>query len=364
MAKSKKTKTLLEVKDLKMYFPVLGGVFKRKVADVKAIDGISFTLNEGETLGLVGESGCGKSTTGKCIINLYKPTDGQILFNSKLTGEIPVVSVREGNCSVKVPAFTVPTSLTVDIAKLDNNQMRPFRSEIQMIFQDPYASLNPRMTVRDIIMEPMTIHEPDLTLEQYQEKVDWLMEKVGLSAEQALRYPHEFSGGQRQRIGIARALATNPRLVIADEPVSALDVSIQAQVINLMQDLQDEFGLTYIFIAHDLAVVEHISDRIAVMYLGNIVEIAEAEELFQNPRHPYTRALLSAIPRPDPVNRREKRIVLEGDVPTPLRKPSGCGFRTRCPIARTECAEAPPPALEISPGHLVACPYHDSYRKN
>lgn len=357
-------KTLLEVNDLKMYFPVHGGVFRRKVADVKAIDGVSFQLKEGETLGLVGESGCGKSTTGKCIINLYTPTGGQILFNSKLTGEVPVVAVKEGGVSVKVPAFTVPTPLRVDLAQLNNNQMRPFRSEIQMIFQDPYASLNPRMTVNDIIMEPLTIHEPHLSIEQKNEKVAWLMEKVGLSAEQALRYPHEFSGGQRQRIGIARALATNPRLVIADEPVSALDVSIQAQVINLMQDLQEEFGLTYIFIAHDLAVVEHIADRIAVMYLGNIVEIAAADELFQNAKHPYTRALLSAIPRPDPVNKREKRIVLEGDVPTPLRKPSGCGFRTRCPISRPECAVALPPSLEVGPGHLVACPFHENYGKN
>lgn len=357
-------KNLLEVRDLKMYFPVLGGVFKRKVADVKAIDGVSFDLREGETLGLVGESGCGKSTTGKCLINLYTPTNGQILFNSKLTGEIPVVAVKEGGTSVKVPAFTIPTPLTVDIAQLDNNQMRPFRSEIQMIFQDPYASLNPRMTVSDIIMEPMTIHEPGLSFTQKMEKVAWLMEKVGLSAEQALRYPHEFSGGQRQRIGIARALATNPRLVIADEPVSALDVSIQAQVINLMQDLQAEFGLTYIFIAHDLAVVEHIADRIAVMYLGNIVEIAETEELFKDPKHPYTRALLSAIPKPDPMKTREKRIVLEGDVPTPLRKPTGCGFRTRCPIARPECALSVPLTEEVSPGHLVACPFHESYKKN
>jgi oligopeptide transport system ATP-binding protein len=347
-----------------MYFPVLGGVFRRKIADVKAVDGISFALLEGETLGLVGESGCGKSTTGKCLINLYQPTDGQILFNSKLTGELPVVAVKEGGTSVKVPAFTIPTPLKVDIAQLDNNQMRPFRSEIQMIFQDPYASLNPRMTVNDIIMEPMAIHSPNMSENERREKVAWLMEKVGLSAEQALRYPHEFSGGQRQRIGIARALATNPRLVIADEPVSALDVSIQAQVINLMQDLQEEFGLTYIFIAHDLAVVEHISDRIAVMYLGNIVEVAETRELFQNPKHPYTRALLSAIPKPDPVVTREKRIVLEGDVPTPLAKPSGCGFRTRCPIAREECARFFPPTEEIAPGHLVACPYHDSYKTN
>ena len=240
--------------------------------------------------------------------------------------------------------------------------MRPFRSEIQMIFQDPYASLNPRMTVSEIIMEPLTIHSANLTKQEMKDKVAWLMEKVGLSAEQANRYPHEFSGGQRQRVGIARALATNPRLVIADEPVSALDVSIQAQVINLMQDLQEEFGLTYIFIAHDLAVVEHISDRIAVMYLGNMVEIAETEELFKNPRHPYTRALLSAIPQPDPNIKKEQRIMLEGDVPTPLKKPSGCGFRTRCPIAREECAKSIPQMHEITSGHLCACPFHEDYK--
>lgn len=362
--KTKSTKTLLEVKELQMYFPVYGGVFRRKVADVKAVDGVSFELREGETLGLVGESGCGKSTTGKCIINLNTATNGQILFHSKLTGEIPVTGVKENGKDVKMPAFTIPTPLVVDLARLNNDQMRPFRSEIQMIFQDPYASLNPRMTVSDIIMEPLAIHEPGLSDQEMLAKVGWLMKKVGLSAEQATRYPHEFSGGQRQRIGIARALATNPRLVIADEPVSALDVSIQAQVINLMQDLQDEFGLTYIFIAHDLAVVEHIADRIAVMYLGNIVEIANTDELFKNPRHPYTRALMSAIPHPDPNVKKEKRMVLQGDVPTPLKKPSGCGFRTRCPIARSECALARPPMLEIGPGHQVACPYHRALDKN
>ena len=355
----KKKKVLLEVIDLQMYFPVLGGVFKRKVADVKAVDGVSFTLYEGETLGLVGESGCGKSTTGKCLINLNKATGGQILFHSTLLGQLPVVGVKKAGHDVKVPAFTIPTPLTIDIAQLNNEQMRPFRSQIQMIFQDPYASLNPRMTVSDIIMEPIKIHAPMMPPEVQKERVAWLMEKVGLSAEQANRYPHEFSGGQRQRIGIARALATNPRLVIADEPVSALDVSIQAQVINLMQDLQEEFGLTYIFIAHDLAVVEHISDRIAVMYLGNMVEIAETDELFKNPCHPYTKALLSAIPQPDPNIKKEKRIMLEGDVPTPLNKPSGCGFRTRCPNARRECSFATPMMQEVSPGHLVACPYYN-----
>ena len=319
-------------------------------------------MHEGETLGLVGESGCGKSTTGKCLINLYQATGGQILFHSNLRGETPVTAVKNNGTTIKVPPFSIPTDLTVDIAQLNNDQMRPFRSEIQMIFQDPYASLNPRMTVSEIIMEPLTIHATELTKQQMRDKVAWLMEKVGLSAEQANRYPHEFSGGQRQRIGIARALATNPRLVIADEPVSALDVSIQAQVINLMQDLQEEFGLTYIFIAHDLAVVEHISDRIAVMYLGNMVEIAETDELFKNPKHPYTRALLSAIPQPDPNIKKEKRIMLEGDVPTPLNKPSGCGFRTRCPIACEDCAKNVPHMVEVSPGHLVACPRHTEYK--
>lgn len=344
-------KTLLEVKDLKMYFPVYGGVFRSKVADVKAVDGISFCLKEGETLGLVGESGCGKSTTGKCLINLNTPTAGQIIFH---TDKISAENQKKG--------LSAPEP--VDIAQLNNNEMRPYRSEIQMIFQDPYASLNPRMTVSDIIMEPLGIHTPELSKPQMLEKVGSLMEKVGLSAEQATRYPHEFSGGQRQRIGIARALATNPRLVIADEPVSALDVSIQAQVINLMQDLQEEFGLTYIFIAHDLAVVEHISDRIAVMYLGNIVELAKTEVLFKTPKHPYTRALMSAIPLPDPNVKKEKRIVLQGDVPSPMKKPTGCGFRTRCPIARPECAVNQPPMIEIEPEHFVACPYYDAQDKN
>ncbi len=351
MTEKKKTETLLEVVDLKMYFPVYGGVFRSHVADVKAIDGVNFTLREGETLGLVGESGCGKSTTGKCIINLNRPTSGHIIFHTQ----------KDASRGYRItPEKPVP----VNLAKLNNDQMRPYRSEIQMIFQDPYASLNPRMTVSDIIMEPLSIHMPELSKAQMLEKVDWLMEKVGLSAEQATRYPHEFSGGQRQRIGIARALATNPRLVIADEPVSALDVSIQAQVINLMQDLQEEFGLTYIFIAHDLAVVEHISDRIAVMYLGNIVELADAETLFKNPLHPYTRALMSAIPHPDPNVKKDKRIVLQGDVPSPMKKPSGCGFRTRCPIARNDCAIDVPPMLEAAPEHFVACPYYATQDKN
>lgn len=361
---SKESKTLMEVKDLKMYFPVLGGVLRRKIADVKAVDGLSFTLREGETLGLVGESGCGKSTTGKCLINLNKPTYGEIIFHSKQRGVVAINATYQGRELQKVKTFQVSTDIVVDLAKLTNNQMRPFRSEVQMIFQDPYSSLNPRMTVGDIIREPLDIHMPSMIRAEKDEKVAWLLEKVGLRGEHSIRYPHEFSGGQRQRIGIARALSTNPRLIIADEPVSALDVSVQAQVINLMQDLQEEFGLTYIFIAHDLAVVEHISNRIAVMYLGNMVEITSSDELYKNPMHPYTRALLSAIPVPDPRMKKPQRVVLEGDVPTPINKPSGCGFRTRCPIARKECAAKVPPLIDAAPAHLVACPYYKDYAVN
>ncbi|NLM16584.1 MAG: ATP-binding cassette domain-containing protein [Candidatus Riflebacteria bacterium] len=336
--KAKDRRVLLDVNNLKMYFPVLGGIFKSKIGDVKAVDGVSFKLYEGETLGLVGESGCGKSTTGKCLINLNKPTSGSIrlsYFDGQFENE------------------------EVELVGLTDNQMRPHRAYTQMIFQDPYSSLNPRMTVEDIIMEPLTIHRPRMTLLEKRAEVASLMKKVGLSEEQASRYPHEFSGGQRQRVGIARALATKPKLVIADEPVSALDVSIQAQVINLMQDLQEEYNLTYIFIAHDLAVVEHISDRIAVMYLGNIVEIADTEEIFSNPQHPYTRALLSAIPHPDPNREKTQRILLEGDVPSPLHKPAGCPFNPRCSYADSICRKEVPkldPIRSLNGGeHKVAC---------
>jgi oligopeptide/dipeptide ABC transporter ATP-binding protein len=327
----KKHKKLLEVKNLKMYFPITGGVFSQVVGHVKALDGVSFDVFHGETLGLVGESGCGKSTTGRCIIRLYEPTAGELLFDSKMG--------------------------RVNLTELDRESMRPYRSEIQMIFQDPYSSLNPRMTIGDIIEEPLTIHEPNLNHAERRDRIHFLLDKVGMSPEQAVRYPHEFSGGQRQRIGIARSLATNPRLIIADEPVSALDVSIQAQVINLMMDLQEEFGLTYIFVAHDLAVVKHISTRIAVMYLGNMVEIGESDDVYSRPVHPYTKALLSATPIPDPREAKAKRIILEGDVPSPTNKPSGCGFRTRCPIARPECAEGAPELRQLESGRLVACPY-------
>jgi len=328
-------KPILEVQDLRVYFPVFGGVLQRKVAEVRAVDGVSFQLLPGETLGLVGESGCGKSTVGKAILNVLRLTAPDV----EVTGK--VLLERNGEY--------------VDLNALTRKELKPYRADIQMIFQDPYSSLNPRMLVRDIIQEPLDLHT-NLTKAEKRERVDWLLEKVGLSKEQAQRYPHEFSGGQRQRIGIARALATRPRIIIADEPVSALDVSIQAQVINLLMDLQEEFHLTTIFIAHDLSVVEHISDRIAVMYLGEIVELGKAEDVYYHPRHPYSQALISAVPIPDPSHKGKKRIVLEGDVPSPLAKPSGCGFRTRCPLARPSCAEARPLLDEHAPGHWVACP--------
>jgi oligopeptide transport system ATP-binding protein len=326
---------ILEVENLRVSFPVVGGVFARKIGEVKAVDGVSFAVEKGETLGVVGESGCGKSTIGRAIVNILRT----MVFGVEISGKIVYHS----------------SSGAVDLASLSRGKMRPFRPDIQMVFQDPYSSLNPRMTVGQIVEEPLRIHAHS-TSKQRKERVGWLLEKVGLSTEQVNRYPHEFSGGQRQRIGIARALATNPKLVIADEPVSALDVSIQAQVINLMQDLQDEFGLSYIFIAHDLSVVRHISDRIAVMYLGHIVEIGEGERIYKHPMHPYSRALLSAVPRPDPEAAHDRRIHLVGDIPNPSHTPSGCPFRTRCPIAKPSCADAMPP-LEFKENRWVACPW-------
>src|SRR6202521_5155241 len=326
---------ILEVQDLRVSFPVQGGVFARKIAEVKAVDGISFGLEQGETLGLVGESGCGKTTVGRAIVNILRA----MVYGVEISGSI-VYHHSSG---------------PVDLARLSREKMRPYRPDIQMIFQDPYSSLNPRMMVGQIVEEPLGIHTNTPSKER-KDRVRWLLGKVGFTREQANRYPHEFSGGQRQRIGIARALATHPKIVIADEPVSALDVSIQAQVVNLMQELQSEFGLSYVFIAHDLSVVRHISTRIAVMYLGNIAEIGPAERIYKTPMHPYSRALLSAVPRPDPEGSRDQRIRLTGDVPNPIHKPSGCAFRTRCPIAKASCAEQVPP-LAFKEGRWVACPW-------
>ncbi len=316
---------LLKVDNLVKHFPVLRGVFQRQVGAVHAVDGISFEIHKGETFGLVGESGCGKSTAGRTILQLYRPTAGHVYFQGK------------------------------DLTQLRGEDLRRMRRQMQMIFQDPYASLNPRMTIAEIIAEPLQVHGV-VAPPEIPGRVRELLKIVKLSPDFAPRYPHEFSGGQRQRIGIARALALNPDFIVCDEPISALDVSIQAQVINLLEELQDDFGLTYLFIAHDLSMVRHISDRVAVMYLGIIVELASVKELFRNPLHPYTQALLSAVPVPDPVvEEKRQRILLEGDVPSPVNPPSGCRFRTRCPLAADICAEVKPDFRELSPGHWAAC---------
>ena len=321
------SKVLLKVENLKKYFPIRTGMFARHTGDVRAVDDISFEVYEGETLGIVGESGCGKSTTGRVIMRLHEPTDGKVTFDG------------------------------VELTGLSAEKMRKTRREIQMVFQDPYASLNPRHTVEKILMEPLIVHGIGTAAEQKKKVIEYL-EIVGLSSYHAKRYPHQFSGGQRQRIGIARALMTNPKLIIADEPVSALDVSIQAQVLNLMQKLQEDLNLTYIFIAHDLGVVRHISNRVGVMYLGRMVELAPSENLYAEPLHPYTQALLSAVPIPDPVYEREQ-ILLTGDIPSPSSPPTGCTFHTRCPLAMDMCKKQVPQFKEVKPGHSVACHLYD-----
>lgn len=322
-------KILLNVKNLKKYFPVSSGIFNREKKYVKAVDDVSFYIHKGETFGLVGESGCGKSTTGRTLIRLYDVTDGMIEYDG------------------------------VDISRFNEKEMFPYRKKIQMIFQDPYASLDARMTVSDIIGETLDVHNIASGTEK-QEIVFDLLNKVGLKKDYASRYAHEFSGGQRQRIGIARALAVKPEFIICDEPISALDVSIQAQVVNMLEDFQDEMGFTYLFIAHDLSMVKHISDRIGVMYLGKLVEVTESDELYDHPLHPYTQALLSAIPIPDPILTRSlNREILEGDVPSPLNPPSGCRFRTRCKFAKKICSEMEPQMKEVSSGHFCACHLYD-----
>jgi len=319
---------LLEVKNLKKHFPIKRGFLRRTVGHVKAVDGVSFFIRAGETFGLVGESGCGKTTTGRCILRLLEPTSGEVIFRDERLGKVHVES-------------------------LEKTQMRMLRRNMQIIFQDPYASLNPRLTLKQIVGEPLIVNKVAHGSE-LQDRVAGLLEAVGMRPENMDRYPHAFSGGQRQRISLARALALNPRFIVADEPVSALDVSVQAQVLNLMEDLQDEFDLTYLFVAHDLSVIEHISDRVAVMYVGKLVETAETEELFVNPRHPYTEALMSAVPKPDP-RARSERILLAGEVANPADQPSGCYFHPRCRYAKEICSVEEPVLREIAPDHFVSC---------
>ena len=324
---------LLRVENLVKHFPIMRGIFQKQVGAVRAVDDVSFEVKRGETLGLVGESGCGKSTTGRAVLQLYRPTSGSVYYDG------------------------------VDLTKLKGEDLRKMRRKMQMIFQDPYASLNPRMTVGEIIREPLLVHNV-ATEADADDRVKQLLELVRLNPSFATRYPHEFSGGQRQRIGIARALALQPSFIVCDEPISALDVSIQAQVVNLLEELQDKFGLTYLFIAHDLSMVRHISDRVAVMYLGVVVETATRDELYKNPLHPYSQALLSAVPIPDPVKEStRKRTILVGDVPSPANPPSGCRFRTRCPIAEPICAEKRPEFREVKPGHFAACFFAERFVK-
>ncbi|WP_308314952.1 ABC transporter ATP-binding protein [Bacillus sp. V33-4] len=327
-AETQPEKPLLDVKNIKKYYPVSSSFFNRSSGYVKAVDDVSFSVKAGETLGIVGESGCGKSTLGRNILRLQKPTAGQIIYEDK------------------------------DITKYRESELRKVRKEMQIVFQDPYASLNPKHKVGEIIREPLRVHREGSKAEQL-DRVKWLLEKVGLEHHHVMRYPHEFSGGQRQRIGIARALALNPKLIVCDEPISALDVSVQSQVINLFQDLQDELGLTYLFISHDLSVIRHVCNRVAVMYLGKIVELGETGDIYHEPAHPYTKALLSAIPLPNPLQQRKReRSILQGDVPNPINPPEGCRFHTRCPIATEICKKEEPKFEEKMPGRWVACHHH------
>lgn len=325
-AVKKEDDILVEVNNLKVYFPVTAGVIRRKVADVKAVDDVSFFIRRGETLGLVGESGSGKTTVGKAILQLVRPTEGEVKFDG------------------------------VDLTRVKGRSLKDYRQKMQVIYQDPYSSLNPRMSAGNIVGEPLVVHKATTGKGDYRDRVEQLFRLVGLDPAMVSRYPHEFSGGQRQRIGVARALAMRPAFIVADEPVSALDVSVQAQILNLLADLQDELNLTYLVVAHDLSVVRHISDRVAVMYLGKLVELAPSKELYENPLHPYTKALMSAIPVPDPrVEATRNRQILLGDIPSPINPPSGCVFHTRCPIATEECSGGVPPLREVSPEHWVAC---------
>lgn len=330
MTAKKENNNLIEIKDLVTYFPVYGGIFKRVVAHVKAVDGVTFNIKKGETLGLVGESGCGKSTVSHTIIRLIPHTSGSVFF--------------EGT----------------DVFKLEGEDLKEMRRNMQIIFQDPFASLDPRLPVGESIAEGLTIHNIGSKQDRF-DMVMAIMDKVGLEDYHAMRYPHEFSGGQRQRIGIARALVLQPKFIALDEPVSALDVSVQAQVLNLLKDLQEEFKLTYLFVAHNLGVVEHISDRVAVMYLGKIVEITDREELYKKPLHPYTQALLAAIPAAEPQQKKKERVILSGDVPSPLNPPTGCRFHPRCPIAKKNCSQTEPELRELRPGHMAACHYAENF---